>query len=123
MMKGTVVAARSQVSALAAAASSQASAASALAGVQRYARLDEGKGLGALASGSYGRVYVAIDKRIGSIVVVKRQQAPCDAAAKELAYYKALSQYGHANVMSLLDHFVVRSRQDVFLYGFRFDGR
>ena len=111
-MMNASTAASSQV----AASSNPASSASAVAGEQRYTRVDEGAGLGALARGSYGNIYIAVDRRTGSTVIVKRQQAPCDAAAKELAYYRALSQYSHPNVMHLLDHFTVRSRREAFLY-------
>ena len=79
-------------------------------------RLDEAGGLGALARGSYGNIYIALDKRTGSIVIVKRQKVPGDAAARELAFFKALSQYLHPNVMPLLDHFIVHSATEAFLY-------
>ena len=79
-------------------------------------RLDEGDGWGALARGSYGNIYIAMDKRTGSTVIVKRQKVPGHAAARELAFYKALSQYSHPNVMPLLDHFIVRSAAEAFLY-------
>ncbi len=78
-------------------------------GVARYRRLDEGRGLGALAAGSFGRIYVAVDQASGDVVAVKRQSIPSDAATQELAYYKAIGQYGHPHVMALLDHFVVQS--------------
>ena len=48
-------------SSLASAASSQVPAASAVAGEKRYMRLDEAGGLGALARGSYGNIYIALD--------------------------------------------------------------
>ena len=98
------------------AASCQVPAANAVAGEKRYRRLDEAGGLGALARGSYGNIYIALDKRTGSIVIVKRQKVPCDAAARELAFFKALSQYLHPNVMPLLDHFIVHSATEAFLY-------
>ena len=79
-------------------------------------RLDEGDGLGALARGSYGNIYIAMDKRTGSTVIVKRQKVPGNAAAGELAFYSALSQYSHPNVMPLLDHFIVHSATEAFLY-------
>jgi len=81
----------------AAAASSQ--------GLGRYRLLDEGTGLGAVAKGSFGRVYVAIDTQTGNTVAVKRQQLPSRAAARELAFYQVLSQRAHPNVMGLLNHF------------------
>ena len=74
-------------------------------GSKRYLRLDEGKGWGAVSEGSYGRVYAAVDKRSQRTVAVKRQLLPSDDAASELAFYSALSQARHPNVMSLLDHF------------------
>ena len=105
-------AASSQVSA----ASGQVPAANEIAGEKRYLRLDEVGGLGALARGSYGNIYIALDKRAGSTVIVKRQKVPGHAAARELAFYKALSQYSHPNVMPLLDHFSVRSATEAYLY-------
>ena len=80
---------------------SQASALS-----KRYRRMDEGKGLGAISKGSFGRVYVAVDSLTQQTVAVKRQVLPSDAASKELAFYLALSQAPHPNVMRLLDHFI-----------------
>ena len=79
-------------------------------------RLDEAGGLGALARGSYGNIYIALDKRAGSTVIVKRQKVPSNDAARELAFYKALSQHVHPNVMPLLDHFIVRSATEAYLY-------
>jgi len=87
-----------------------------LSGVDRYRRLDEGAGLGAVARGSYGNVYIAIDRDSSGTVAVKRQEMPSNAAAKELAYYKALSQYPHPNVMALLDHFTLNSKKQSLLY-------
>ena len=43
----------------------------------------------------------------GQTVAVKRQRLPVDAASRELSWYKAMSHAPHANVMGLLDHFVV----------------
>ena len=87
-------------------------------GAVRYQRLDEGRGLGALCSGSFGRIYVALDQVTNETVAVKRQPTPSDAAARELAFYKAISQCRHPHVMSLLDHFVVQGRafEDAHLY-------
>ena len=48
-------------SSLASAASSQVPAANALAGEKDYLRLDEAGGFGALARGSYGNIYIALD--------------------------------------------------------------
>ena len=56
-------------------------------GVHRYRLLDEGNGLGAVAQGSFGRVYVAMDTR-----TVKRQQVPCRVAVTALAFYEVLSR-------------------------------
>ena len=86
------------------------------AGEKRYLRLDESGGLGALARGSFGNIYIALDKSTGSTVIAKRQQAPSDAASKELAFYKALTQYSHPNVMPLLDHFTVPFEPRAYLY-------
>ena len=61
-------------------------------GVHRYRLLDEGTGLGAVAKGSFGRVYVAIDTRTGITVAVKRQQVPCRVAVTALAFYEVLSR-------------------------------
>ena len=117
---GKVPAASNQASATSVkvpAASSQASAANELAGHTRYMRLDEAGGLGALARGSFGAIYIALDKTTSSTVVVKRQRVPGDAAARELAFYKALGQYLHPNVMPLLDHFIVpAASSQAFLY-------
>jgi serine/threonine protein kinase len=74
-------------------------------GVDRYRILDEGTGLGAMAKGSFGRVYVAIDTHTGITVAVKRQQIPSRAAARELAFYQVLEQCPHPNVMRLLNQF------------------
>ena len=78
----------------------------AVSGSKRYPRLDEGHGLGAVSTGSYGRVYAAVDKLTMQTVAVKRQILPSDDAARELAFYKALSHAPHPNVMCLLDHFM-----------------
>ena len=74
---------------------------------KRYRRLDEGEGLGAVSRGSFGSVYAAVDTATGQTVAVKRQKLPRDAASRELSWYKALSHSPHANVMGMLDHFVV----------------
>ena len=74
---------------------------------KRYPRLDEGNGLGAVSRGSFGSVYAAVDTTTGQTVAVKRQRLPSDAASRELSWYLALSHASHANVMGLLDHFVV----------------
>jgi serine/threonine protein kinase len=92
----------------AAAASSQ--------GVDRYRLLDEGTGLGAVAKGSFGRVYVAIDTRTGVTVAVKRQQVPSRVAARELAFYQVLSHCPHPNVMRLLDQFSGRVGKSFCVY-------
>ena len=87
-----------------------------LAGGKGCLRLDESGGLGALSRGSFGNVYIALDKSTGSAVIVKRQQAPSDVASTELAFYKALSQYSHPIVMPLLDHFIVPFGSKAYLY-------
>ena len=76
---------------------------------KRYRRLDEGCGQGALAAGSYGRVYAAVDTQTMATVAVKRQELPSDTACRELCFYKALSQERHDHVMQLIDHFVASS--------------
>ena len=86
-------------------ASSQAEAPTQLSGEDRYCRLDEGAGLGAVARGAFAKVYMAVDRSRESTVVVKRQEMPSDVAVRELAYYKALSSFPHPNVMPLLDYF------------------
>ena len=48
----------------------------------RYRLMDEGTGLGALAKGSFGRIYVAVDTQTGHTVAVKRQQVPSRTGAK-----------------------------------------
>ena len=82
----------------------------------RYQRLDENSGLGAVAKGSYGRVYVAVDTRTQATVAVKRQVLPSNSAMSELCWYKALSQSPHPNIMSLLDHFVAKGAVGTCLY-------
>ena len=44
--------------------------------------------MGAVARGSFGNIYIAVDRSRGSTVVVKRQEMPSDVAARELAYHK-----------------------------------
>ena len=101
-------------------ASSQASgdtfATQELAGTNRYRRLDEGSGLGAIGWGSFGRVYAAVDLQSDNTVVVKRQSVSSSAASRELLWYKALSQVPHPNVMKLLHHFTSSSAGDLALY-------
>ena len=87
-----------------------------LSGEGRYRRMDEGTGLGALASGSYGRVYIAIDRNTGATVAVKRQEVPCTTAARELAFYMALKQNPHPNIMSLLDSFTLTMKRAMYMY-------
>ena len=96
--------------------SSQAEAPTQLNGEDRYRRLDEGAGLGAVARGTFGNIYIAVDRSRGSTVVVKRQKMPSDVAARELAYYKALSQFPHPNVMPLLDYFTKSAVSITMLY-------
>ena len=50
--------------------------------------MDEGTGLGALAKGSFGRIYVAVDTQTGHTVAVKRQQVPSRTAARELSFMR-----------------------------------
>ena len=50
----------------------------------RYVRLDEGSGYGAIASGSFGRVYAAVDSKTQATVKVKRQELPSMSAQREL---------------------------------------
>ena len=75
--------------------------------VKRYRRLDEGELLGALAAGTYGRVYAAWDTHTGTTVAVKRQEVPHHVPAHELCLLKALRPHEHPNVLRLLDHFIV----------------
>ena len=100
----------------AASALSQASAMLKLSGEARYRRMDEGTGWGALASGSFGKVYIAVDNHTGATVAVKRQDLPSDAAARELAFYMALRHNTHPNIMSLLDHFNAVIKRNTYLY-------
>ena len=99
-----------------ASALSQDSAMLKLSGEARYRRMDEGTGWGALASGSYGKVYIAVDNHTAATVAVKRQDLPSDAAARELAFYLALKHNTHPNIMSLLDHFNAVIKKKTYLY-------
>ena len=90
------------------AAPSQAGPA-ALCGEGRYRRYDEGCGLGAVGSGSYGRVYIGHDLVLGTVCALKRQEKRTPATSRELAFYKSMSQFPHPNVMALLDHFTTPS--------------
>jgi len=82
----------------------------------RYRRLDEHSGPGAIARGTFGKVFVAVDTRTENTVAVKRQVLPSDAASRELCWYKALSQEKHRNLMDLLDHFVCKGTAGTCLY-------
>ncbi len=86
------------------------------AAAARYQRIDEGCGLGAVGRGSYGKVYVALDRETGETVAVKRQQLPSRAATTELSIFKALSQVPHQNVLRLLNSFTATAKQQQFLY-------
>ena len=72
--------------------------------------------MGAVARGTFGNIYIAVDRSRGSTVVVKRQEMPSDVAARELAYYKALSQFPHPNVMPLLDYFTKSAVRTAMMY-------
>ena len=82
----------------------------------RYVRLDEGCGQGAIAAGSFGRVYAAVDSKTQATVAVKRQALPSASATRELCFYKAASQEKHDNVTQLLDHFTATVGNHRFLY-------
>ena len=73
----------------------------------RYQRLDEGELMGALAEGSYAKVYAVVDTESGAVVAVKRQEVPAGVPTRELCVLMALRQDEHPNVLRLLDHFVV----------------
>ena len=72
--------------------------------------------MGAVARGTFGNIYIAVDRSRGSTVVVKRQEMPSDVAARELAYYKALSSFPHPNAMPLLDCFTKSAERTTMLY-------
>ena len=74
---------------------------------KRYRRLDEGELMGALAQGTYGQVYVAVDNETGTTVAVKRQVVPDGVAVTELRVLMAMRGHEHPNVLRLLDHFTV----------------
>ena len=95
---------------------SQAATMVQLSGEARYRRMDEGTGWGALASGSFGKVYIAVDRNTGATVAVKRQEVPSTAATRELAFYMALKHNPHPNIMSLLDNFTATFKKQTFLY-------
>ena len=99
------------VSLSSAAASSQDSSVA-----SRFRRLDEGQLLGAVGKGGFGRVYAAVDSVTNNTVVVKRQMLPSDDAARELAWYKALRQVPHANIMRLLHDFSLAGSGGVAVY-------
>ena len=82
----------------------------------RYVRLGEGSGYGAIAAGSFGRVYAAVDSDTQATVAVKRQLLTSTSAQRELCFYKAASQAKHDNVMRLLDHFAAKVGGNTFLY-------
>ena len=82
----------------------------------RYRRLDENSGIGAIAKGSFGRVYVAVDTTTEETVAVKRQVLPSTSAISELCWYMALSQAWHPNVVHLLDHLVSKDVVSTCLY-------
>ena len=88
----------------------------------RYVRLDEGSGYGAIASGSFGRVYAAVDSKTQATVAVKRQALPSTSAQRELCFYKAASQGKHDNVMQLVDHFTATVGNHRFVHGVRVHG-
>ena len=94
----------------------QAAAMVQLSGEARYRRMDEGTGWGALACGSFGKVYIAVENHTGATVAVKRQDLPSDAAARELAFYLALKHNTHPNIMSLLDHFNAVIKKKTYLH-------
>ena len=86
-----------------------------LRGEERYRRLLEGEG-GAIDAGSYGRVYMAIDLATQREVALKRQPLPSSTAAREFATFRALAEYPHPNVITMLDSFVHAIRGQDFLY-------
>ena len=74
---------------------------------ERYLRLDEGQG-GAIASGSFGRVYLAMDQLTQQPVAVKRQPAGHRSCAREMAVYEVFRAFPHDNILLMLDRFVDR---------------
>lgn len=72
--------------------------------------MDEDTLQGAVARGSFGKVFVAVDLDTQTTVAIKRQQLPSDAASRELCWYRALSQATHPNVMHLLNNFILTSK-------------
>ena len=69
-----------------------------------------------MASGSFGKVYIAVDRTTGATVAVKRQDVPSNAAARELVFYMALKHNPHPNIMSLLDNFTAIIKKNTYLY-------
>ena len=84
----------------------------------RYRRLDEGALQGAIARGSYGKVYAAVDLESLATVAVKRQEFPSNTTTNELCFYKALSQAKHDHVMHLRDHFIDKGRYLYMVFDF-----
>lgn len=88
-------------------------------GEKRYQRCDEGKG-GRIGSGSFGAVYIGVDKLTNDVVAVKRQQLPSTEATREIALYQLLRAWPHKNVLAMRDTFTSTANGSSCLY-FVFD--
>ena len=64
---------------------------------------------GALASGSYGAVYLAVDTTTQQLVAIKRQELPDKAAENELLEHTTWLRFPHPNLISMLDWYVKNS--------------
>jgi len=75
-------------------------------GHKRYQRVMEGFG-GAVGAGSFGRVYLAIDRITNIHVAVKRHnKLPNPEAGREFTIYALLMNYPCLHVMALTDYFL-----------------
>ncbi len=70
----------------------------------RFPRLDEGHG-GRVGSGTFGAVYLSVDKFTQELVAVKRQRLCTASAGNELAAYETLRAFPHPNALRMVERF------------------